>query len=111
MKLNTTNKEVIRETGYGCYVWELPNGEVLGQDDQFMLVFGTDGDQGAVKAITDAARHYGFPEGKAVFWPDVRPVSDEEFESQMDRAEQGLTPDPFDIAAIREEAKGLKHGF
>lgn len=110
MKLNTTNKQVIRETGYGCWVWELPTGEILGQDEQFMLVFGTENDVAAKKAITDAARHYGYPDGTATFWPDVRPVSDEEYESQLERAEQGLTPDPFDIAAINEEMRALKNG-
>ncbi len=111
MKMNTTNKQVIRETGYGCYVWELPTGETLGDGEQFMLVFATEGQQEAIAAITQAARSYGYPEGKAVFWPDVRPVTDEEYENQLSRAEQGLTPDPFDIAAIREEAQGLRHGF
>lgn len=110
MKLTPTGKQVIRETGYGCWVWECPDGEVVGDGEQFMLVFGTDSDQAAIKAITDAARSYGYPEGKPVFWPDVRPVTDEEYESQMSRAEEGLVPDPFDMSAINEEMQALKRG-
>lgn len=101
----------IQETPWGCYVWELPDGEILGDEGRPMLVFTTKGETSAIKAITDAARHYGYPEGKAVWWPDVRPVSDEEYESQLDRAEQGLTPDPFDLGAIKEEMEAIKRGY
>lgn len=111
MKIETTNKQVIEDVPYGCYVWQCPDGEFLGDGEHFMLVFATKGDTTAIKAIADAARHYGYPEGKAVWWSGVRPVSDEEYESQLSRAEQGLIPDPLDIAAIKEEAESLKRGY
>ena len=110
-KKRKTKAVAIEETPWGCYVWQLPTGETLGEDGQFMLVFATKNDQSAIKAITQAARHYGYPEGQAVWWPDVRPISDEEFESQLDRAEQGLTPDPFDLGAIKEEMEAIKRGY
>lgn len=101
--------QIVRETAYGCYVWELPSGEILGDDGNYMLVFGTDNDEAAMKAITQAARHYGYPEGRVVFWPDVRPVSNNQYDDQVARMESGLVPDPWDIASIKEEWEMLEN--
>lgn len=107
--MRTTNRQFIKEVPWGVYVWQLPSGEFLAdEDDNFMLVFCEEGDRKAIAAITDAARHYGYPEGQAIYWSGKRPISDEEYESQLSRAAAGLVPDPLDIAAIREEEKALK---
>jgi hypothetical protein len=113
MELKTTNKQVIQEVPYGMLVWECPDGEILGDDEgNIMHVFTTNQDpvkyQASVRALTQAAASYGFPEGRAVFWAGRRPITDEELEHQLARAEAGLIPDPLDIAAIREEAQALK---
>jgi hypothetical protein len=104
---------VIQEVPYGMLVWECPDGEILGDGDgNIMHVFCSNQDpalyQAAVRALTEAARSYGYPEGKAVFWAGRRPISDEELEHQLARAEAGLVPDPLDIAAIRDEERALK---
>jgi hypothetical protein len=111
-KLKTTNREVVDEYPYGMYVWRMPDGEVLGDDEgNFMNVFSTKNNPRAIKAITEAARAYGFPEGKAEWWPGKRRITDEEYEEQLAREAAGLVPDPLDIAAIRDEAKALRqHG-
>lgn len=101
--------QIVRETRYGCYVWELPSGEILGNDGNYMLVFGTDDDKNAVEALKRAAKGYGYPEGRVVFWPDVRPVSDMEHDDQVAREEAGLTPDIWDVAAIQEEWEALEN--
>jgi len=110
MGLKTTNKQVIKEVPYGVYVWQTPDGEFLGDDnDNFMMVFCEEGNQDAIKALTDAARFYGYPEGRAVYWSGKRPIDDEEYQRQLARAAAGLVPDPFDIGAIRDEARGLEN--
>lgn len=108
MSLTTKNRQVVKEVPWGVYVWQMDDGEFLGDGDgNFMLVFCEEGDRTAIKAITDAASHYGYPTGKPVYWTGKRPISDEEYESQLSRAKAGLVPDPLDIGAIRDEAKAL----
>lgn len=107
--MRTTNKQVIKEVPWGVYVWQCPDGEFLADEDgNFMLVFCKEGDRAAINALTDAARHYGFPEGKPVYWSGKRPISDEEYEHQLARAKAGLVADPLDIGAIRDEERALR---
>lgn len=104
--LKTTNKQIVEEVPWGIYVWELPNGEWLGDSDgNVMQVFCMKNDRAAVNAITDAARHYGYPEGKAVWLSGHRPVTDEEYEEQVMRERLGLVPDPLDYAALRDKER------
>jgi len=113
MSIKTTNREVIQEVPWGMLVWQCKTGEYIVDDSGgFMHVFCSNQDprvmQAATKALTDAAKSFGEGDGRAVFWGGRRPITDEELESQLARAEAGLIPDPLDIAAIREEAKALK---
>lgn len=108
--LTTTNRQVIEETSWGMYVWQTPDGEVLGDaDGNIMNVFTTKGNRKSIQALADAARHYGFPEGKAVWWPGKRRITDEELEEQQARERWGLVPDPLDIGALRDEARARKN--
>lgn len=111
--IKNVRKQIVDEVDYGMLVWQCADGEFLADDDNnFMHVFLWNTDPAlyaaAEKALKDAATFFGYPEGKAVFWRGKRPVTDEELAHQLERAEQGLTPDPFDLAAIREEERDLK---
>lgn len=108
----TLNRQQVEEVPYGMYVWRLPDGEVLGDGDgNIMNVFCMKGDRKAIAAITDAARHYGFPEGTPEWWSGKRRITDEELEEQQMRERLGLIPDPLDIGALRDEARSKKaHG-
>lgn len=108
----TLNRQQVEEVPYGMYVWRLPDGEVLGDGDgNIMNVFCMKGDRKAIAAITDAARHYGFPEGAPEWWSGKRRITDEELEEQQMRERLGLIPDPLDIGALRDEARSKKaHG-
>lgn len=109
MSFNTTNKQIVEEVPYGMYVWECPDGEVLGDDDgNVMNVFCMKGDRRAIDAITQAARHYGFPEGRAVWWSGKRPITDEELQEQQTREKLGMVPDPMDYGALRDEMRANK---
>lgn len=107
-----TGRRFVEEVPYGMYVWEIEeDGEtkILGDGDgNIMNVFCMKGDRKALDAITQAARHYGYPDGKAVWWSGKRPISDEEYEEQLARERMGLTPDPFDYAAIKDEERALR---
>lgn len=88
------------------YVWETPDGEVLGDDDgNIMNVFCMKGDRKAIAALADAARHYGYPLGTPVWWTGKRRITDEELAEQETREKLGLTPDPLDYPALMEQLR------
>jgi hypothetical protein len=112
MKLNSKGVQRVEDERipYGVYVFRCEDGEYLGDGDgNLMLSFGlaTDAKTHARKII-EAARHYGFYKGKVEFWRGQRPVSDEEFNEQMERAKWGLTPDPFDMSSVLDTLEARK---
>lgn len=106
MGFTTVNKELIEEVPYGLYVWETDEGWIVQDDDaNVMNVFAMKGDRKAMDAIRQAAAHWGYPEGKPVFWSGRRRIDDEELENQLQRQRWGLEPDPMNFAALQDEAK------
>jgi hypothetical protein len=96
----------VQESRYGVYVWRMPNGDVVGDDQgNFMQIQAEEGDLKRVQAITEAARSFGITEGAPYFLPGRRPVDDEEHQRQKTRLELGLIPDEYDWAAWAEEEK------
>lgn len=104
--MNTPNIRPVEETDIGIYVWEMPDGRWVGDDEgHFMLITSMRGDRKRIAQLADAARAHGVNEGKALFVSGKRPVSDEEFEEQRQRMLFGLTPDPEDNFARLDELK------
>lgn len=103
--------KVVQEYSEGLYVWEMPNGQWIGDDaGNYLSVPSTQGDIVKMEALKKAAHGYLrdigiIPQGKPLFLPGRRQVSDSEYEDQTARAAAGLIPDPFDDAAMIEEAK------
>jgi hypothetical protein len=112
--LKTTGRRAVEEVPYGMYVWEIElDGEtqVLGDGDgNVMNVFCMKGDKRAIRALADAARSYGYPDGKPVWWSGKRRINDEELQEQQMREKLGLNPDPMDYAALMDELKAQRHG-
>lgn len=78
---------------YGIYVWILPNGEPFTDGDGNTLnVPSTKYDIKRMKQLSDAASHYGQPEGEAKFMPGVGRVTDSEAKEDIERMAEGLTP-------------------
>lgn len=89
----------------GVYVWEMPNGQWIGDDEgNFLSIAAAEGSRIAIEAISREVRNYIDPVvGKPLFIAGRRKITDEEFEHQKARAAAGLVPDPYDFAAIAEE--------
>jgi hypothetical protein len=87
---------VVSETNNGIYVWQLPNGDFLADGLNVLSIQAKRGDLNAIFAIKQAAKHYGFPEGTAVFQEGYRKITDDEFEIQYLRMIHGMTPDPME---------------
>lgn len=104
MYVDQKNKLVeVRETNLGVYVWQLPNGVCLHDEDMNTLsITAMRGDISAMAKITKAATYYGYPDGSPVFAEGRRKIDQEEWEEQRDRARQGLIPDPYDIGVFKE---------
>lgn len=81
-KTGITTKRItrVRDSDYGLYVWERPNGKLLASTDGDVLnVEGRFGDILAIAEITKAAAYWGYPEGRPVFRQGDR-LTDEEWE-------------------------------
>lgn len=105
MKLTRKNSpRVIKEVNWGLYVWEMPDGRWIGDDEgNFLNIPSTEGDLSRIKKLSDAVRSYGIHSGRPKFLAGHRQVTDEEYERQQDRMRLGLLPDEYDIPALIEE--------
>lgn len=100
---STTVKE---ETRLGIYVWEMPDGRWIGDDDgNYLSVTSMKGNRAKIEALSKTVRSYGIYEGQPKFLEGRRKIDDEEFEYQKQRLEWGLVPDPLDIGNYKDEMK------
>lgn len=110
MKIKTLGKQEIQEVPWGVYLWQMPDGSFIGDDDgHFLMIASTRGNKERMQALRDAARDFGVTEGQPCFFQGNRIVSDEEYEQQRMRLKFGLTPDPWDVAAINEERRNVNN--
>jgi hypothetical protein len=109
MDIKRTNSQFIEETTLGLYVWEMPDGRWVGDDDgNFMTIQAFKGDKVKMDMLARAVRGYGIDEGQPTFLSGRRKVTDEEFEEQQTRLKWGLVPDKYDMGVYKEDkAKGL----
>lgn len=112
MDLNKINYAVNdEESTLGIYVWEMPDGRWIGDDDgNYLSVTSKKGNKSRINALADAVRGYGIYEGQPKFLSGRRKIDDEEFEYQNQRLKWGLVPDPLDIGNYKDEMKKIKGG-
>lgn len=107
-----TKIQIVDEVEYGLYLWEMPDGRLVSDEDKnFLNIPGKKGDINKIKQLTEAARSYGIEEGRAVFLSGNRRVTDEEYEYQKQRMEWGLIPDEMDYGAAQDELRNLNKGM
>lgn len=99
------------ETTLGVYVWEMPDGRWIGDEDgNFLSITSKKGNRSRIDALAREVRTYGIYEGGPKFLMGKRKINDEEFEEQQTRLKWGLTPDPLDIGEYKDQMKALKNG-
>lgn len=83
----------VKQSDVGSYVWELPNGNILANEDgEILNCPAVRGDIGQQIAIAKAARSMGFPDGRAVF-EEVHRCTESEYWEQMDQlVNYGVSP-------------------
>lgn len=112
MDINKINTQVLEEeTRLGIYVWEMPDGKWIGDDEgNFLSITSTKGNKSRVNALADEVRSYGILEGRPLFLSGRRKIDDEEYQYQQQRLKWGLIPDPMDVGNYKDEMKALKNG-
>jgi len=97
------------ETRLGVYVWEMPDGRWIGdEDNSFLSIASMFGNKERIELLAKAVAHYGIEEGQPKFIEGSRQIDDEEFEYQKQRLRWGLTPDPLDIGVHKEEMAKIR---
>jgi hypothetical protein len=100
---------VVSQTDIGLYVWEMPDGRIVADEDQnIMNIPARRGDLFAISKIVDAAKYYGLEEGKPLFIEGSRRITNEELQEQRQRMLDGLVPDPYDIGVYKD---AIEDGF
>lgn len=105
----TSAKMKSGETRLGVYVWEMPDGRWVGdEDNNFLSIASMRDNKERIALLAAAVAHYGIDVGQPKFIEGSRQIDDEEFEYQKQRLRWGLTPDPLDISVHKEEMAALK---
>lgn len=102
-QIGKTKVSIVEEpfSNYGIYVWQLRSGKVLTDDNGNALsIDSMKGDESRIALLRNEARWLGFPDGQALFYANVRKVSDEEYSEQLDRMQQGYIPSETDLGAL-----------
>jgi hypothetical protein len=110
-QVGETKVQVIEENFslFGTYVWMKPNGKPFTDGSNNALsIEGMKDDKVRIKELADAAKYWGQPEGRAVFFPNMRKISDEEYSEQVDRMNNGLIPSMNDLGAVIAAKKTLE---
>ena len=110
MDINKMKSQILEEESIlGIYVWEMPDGRWIGDDDgNFLSITSKKGNRSNIDALAREVSTFGIHEGRPKFLSARRKVNDEEFEHQKQRLDWGLVPDPFDIGNYKDEMKKLK---
>ena len=109
MDINNTKYKVLdEESTLGIYVWEMPDGRWIGDDDgNFLSVTSKKNNKSLMDALAREVRSFGIHEGKPKFLSARRKIDDEEFEYQQQRLKWGLIPHPMDIGNYKDEMKKM----
>ena len=103
MDILNQKTQILEETTLGIYVWEMPDGRWIGDDDgNFLSVTSKKGNRSKMDSLAREVRSYGIYEGQPKFLSGRRKIDDEEFEYQNERLKWGLTPDPMDIGVYKD---------
>lgn len=102
-QVGDTKVQVVQEnfSNFGTYVWHKPNGKAFTDGDGNALsIESMKDDVSRMTELENAARYYGQAEGKAIFYPNMRKISEEEHSEQVDRMASGLIPNMNDLGAV-----------
>ena len=110
MQITSKGATEVKEVSYGVYLWQMPNGSFVSDGEgHYLMIQAMEGDQDRLSALAKAARDCGVDEGMPCFFRGNRIVSDEEYEYQKQRLDWGLTPDPLDVSAAKDDLRHARN--
>ena len=67
--------EIAEETQLGIYVWEMPDGRWIGDDDgNYLSIQSIKGNRSRMNALAEVVRSYGIDTGKPLFLSGRRKI-------------------------------------
>jgi len=93
----------IEDTNLGVYLAKSEGNYIINEDEEFLLIYGMRNDKRKVVELIKVAKSFGLPDITVEFRPDQRPVSHEEYDEQMERLKNGITPDPYDLGHLIDQ--------
>ena len=98
-----SKKTIVKETNLGLYLWQLPNGDLLADEDgNFLNIPAKYGDFKRMKIITDTARNLGY-DGGPVWYEGSMRCTEEEYYEQIARMIDGYIPNKYDIGSYKDD--------
>jgi len=85
-QIGKTRVSIVEEpfSDYGIYVWQLRSGKMFTDDEGNALsIDSMKGDESRIALLRNEAAWLGQPDGQAVFFANVRKVSDEEYSERI----------------------------
>ena len=100
---------IVEESDKGLYVWIMPDGSIVADDQgNYFNIPSFKNDQVQINNLKTALKdEFGITEGKAVFMSGYRRVTEEEYQEDLARIEQGLLP-LGDTEAWRDAARARR---
>lgn len=94
---------------YGVYIWQINGKPVVNENFDYLQIASKRGDLRKIAALKEFVnKNLGIMEGEAVFVEGARPVSDEEYQYQKYRQNEGMVADPYDLGNLIDEYKYQK---
>lgn len=94
---------------WGLYFWRLSDGHLFKDEDGRLLnIPSVKDDIGQMTKLIQAAAHYGRPDGQPWFYAGVNRATDEEYEEQLDRLNNGELPSMNDLGAVAAAKKTVE---
>ena len=102
----------VPQAAFGVCVWKMPDGGIIADaDGAYLCAEGMINDPKVEGFVREAAKYWTqSDEGYAMWIDGARKVSASEREDQVERLNNGLTPDPLEdaiIALSNERLKGV----
>lgn len=99
---------VENKADYGLYAWRMPNGKLfMDENGNVLNIPSTRYDFNKMSIISRTAAAYGQEEGEPVFLAGVGRVTEEEYQEDLDRINNGLLP-LGDLGAWQDAARARR---
>lgn len=104
--MDNRKTSVVDEIPYGVYIAKTSDGKYIANEHGDLLnIVSKKGDPRRLAELKAAARYFGFENITWEFRSGARRVSEEEFQEQLERQQDGLVADPYDLGVLIDEYK------